>query len=158
MKPKIKKSKDSKTKAKTPANHKDQQIERVGISIETDLLKQFDTQIDRKGYINRSEAIRDLIRMSLSEQTLENPKSEAIAGLFLVYDHHTTGLSTKLNEMQHSHYYQVIASTHVHLDHHNCLEIIILKGKAGEIQKLADAMAAIRGVKISKVNRMGLGD
>jgi CopG family nickel-responsive transcriptional regulator len=133
-------------------------VERIGISIETDLLKKFDRQIDRKGYENRSEAFRDLIRISLSEQALENPKSDAVAGLFLVYDHHTTGLSGKLNEMQHSHYYQVIASTHVHLDHHNCLEIIILKGKAGEIQKLADAMAAIKGVKISKVNRMGLAD
>ncbi len=133
-------------------------VERIGISIETDLLKKFDRQIDRKGYENRSEAFRDLIRISLSEQALENPKSDAVAGLFLVYDHHTTGLSGKLNEMQHSHYYQVIASTHIHLDHHNCLEIIILKGKAGEIQKLADAMAAIKGVKISKVNRMGLAD
>lgn len=131
-------------------------IERIGISIEQKLLKQFDSLIERKGYENRSEAFRDLIRISLSEQALENPKSDAVAGLFLVYDHHTTGLSGKLNEMQHSHYYQVIASTHVHLDHHNCLEIIILKGKAGEIQKLADAMAAIRGVKISKVNRVGL--
>jgi CopG family nickel-responsive transcriptional regulator len=131
-------------------------IERIGVSVEQPLLKQFDRLIDKKGYENRSEAIRDLIRMSLSEQALENPKSDAVAGLFLVYDHHTTGLSSKLNEMQHSHYYQVIASTHVHLDHHNCLEIIILKGKAGEIQKLADAMSAIRGVKISKVNRVGL--
>lgn len=137
---------------------KKDKIERIGISIEADLLKQFDTLIDQKGYVNRSEAIRDFIRMSLSEQALENPKADAVAGLFLVYDHHTTGLSNKLNEMQHSHFYHVIASTHVHLDHHNCLEIIILKGKAGEIQKLADAMGAIRGVKISKVNRIGIAD
>jgi CopG family nickel-responsive transcriptional regulator len=133
-------------------------IERIGLSLEQDLLAQFDTLIEQKGYANRSEAMRDFIRMSLSEKALENPKADAVAGLFLVYDHHTTGLSSKLNEMQHSHFYHVIASTHIHLDHHNCLEIIILKGKAGEIQKLADAMAAMRGVKISKVNRIGITD
>lgn len=133
-------------------------IERIGVSIESNLLNQFDGLIEQKGYANRSEAMRDLIRIALSEKALENPKALAVAGLFLVYDHHTTGLSGKLNEMQHSHFYQVIASTHIHLDHHNCLEVIILKGKAGEIQKLADAMAAMRGVKISKVNRIGIAD
>lgn len=133
-------------------------IERIGLSLEQDLLEQFDTLIEQKEYANRSEAMRDLIRIALSEKALENPKAQAVAGLFLVYDHHTTGLSGKLNEMQHSHFYQVIASTHIHLDHHNCLEVIILKGKAGEIQKLADAMAAMRGVKISKVNRIGIAD
>jgi len=132
------------------------QIERIGISVETDLLKQFDESISQKGYPNRSEAIRDLIRLALSRQHLQNPDNSAVAGIFLVYDHHTNGLNQKLNDMQHSQFYHVIASTHVHLDHHHCLEVIILKGKTGEIQKLADSLTSVKGVKISTVNMMAV--
>ncbi|MBN2513139.1 MAG: nickel-responsive transcriptional regulator NikR [Sedimentisphaerales bacterium] len=131
-------------------------IERIGISVETDLLGEFDAFIAGKGYPNRSEAIRDLIRSALSQEQLQNPESWAVAGIFLVYDHHTAGLNQKLNDMQHSQFYHVIASTHVHLDHHNCLEIIILKGKTGEIQRLADGLTSIKGVKISTVNMMAV--
>ncbi|MGH2271867.1 nickel-responsive transcriptional regulator NikR [Anaerohalosphaeraceae bacterium U12dextr] len=131
-------------------------IERIGISVETDLLRQFDAFLSKKGYPNRSEAIRDLIRCALSQEQLQNPQSCAVAGIFLVYDHHTAGLNQKLNDMQHSQFYHVIASTHVHLDHHNCLEVIILKGKTGEIQKLADSLTSVKGVKISTVNMMAM--
>ncbi len=131
-------------------------IERIGVSVESDLLNNFDRLIDKKGYPNRSEALRDLIRMSLSENELNDPFAEAVGGIFMVYDHHTTGLSYKLNQMQHSHFYHIITSTHIHLDHHNCLEIIVLKGKVAEIQKLADQLGAVKGVKISKVNMIAL--
>ncbi len=131
-------------------------IERIGISVESNLLEQFDAFIAGKGYPNRSEAIRDLIRSALSRQQIQNPDSCAVAGIFLVYDHHTAGLNQKLNDMQHSQFYHVIASTHVHLDHHNCLEVIILKGKTGEIQKLADSLTSVKGVKISTVNMMAV--
>jgi CopG family nickel-responsive transcriptional regulator len=129
-------------------------IERIGVSVADDLLRQFDRLIEQKGYANRSEAIRDLIRESLAQEQLKNPASEAVAGIFLVYDHHTTGLNRKLNEMQHSQFFHVIASTHIHLDHHNCLEVIILKGKTGQIKKLADSLACVKGVRNSRVNLM----
>jgi len=129
-------------------------IERIGVSVADNLLRQFDRLIEQKGYANRSEAIRDLIRESLAQEQLKNSASEAVAGIFLVYDHHTTGLNRKLNEMQHSQFFHVIASTHIHLDHHNCLEVIILKGKTGQIKKLADSLACVKGVRNSRVNLM----
>ena len=133
------------------------QIERVGVSLDKELLSMFDELIGTQGYSNRSEAIRDLIRERLSQQQLAKPNAKAVAGIFLVYDHHSTTLSNKLIELQHSHLLYVIASTHIHLDHHNCLEVIILKGKVKEIQELADQMAALKGVKLSRVNLMTTG-
>ena len=134
------------------------QIERVGVSLDKTLLDMFDELINRQGYTNRSEAIRDLIRDRLSEEQLAKPSTKAVAGVFLVYDHHSTRLSGQLVELQHSHLLQVIAATHVHLDHHNCLEVIILKGKVGEVEKLANSMACLKGVKLSKVNIMTTGE
>jgi CopG family nickel-responsive transcriptional regulator len=133
------------------------QTERVGVSLDRKLLGMFDELIARQGYSNRSEAIRDLIRNRLSEQRLSKPSTQAVAGVFLVYDHHSTRLSGKLVELQHSHLLQVIAATHVHLDHHNCLEVIILRGKVAEIEKVANSMAALKGVKLSEVNIMTTG-
>ena len=130
------------------------QIERVGVSLDKELLSMFDQLIGTQGYSNRSEAIRDLIRERLSKKQLAKPNAKAVAGIFLVYDHHSTTLSNKLIKLQHNHLLHVIASTHIHLDHHNCLEIIILKGKVKEIQGLADQMAALKGVKLSRVNLM----
>ncbi len=133
------------------------QIERVGVSLDKELLLMFDELIGTQGYSNRSEAIRDLIRERLSQKQLAKPTAKAVAGIFLVYDHHSTSLSEKLIDLQHDHLLHVIASTHVHLDHDNCLEVIILKGKVKEIQELADQMAALKGVKLSRVNLMTTG-
>ena len=133
------------------------QIERVGVSLDKELLSMFDQLIGTQGYSNRSEAIRDLIRERLSQKQLAKPTAKAVAGIFLVYDHHSTTLSNKLIELQHNHLLHVIASTHVHLDHHNCLEIIIVKGKVKEIEELANQMASLKGVKLSRVNLMTTG-
>ena len=133
------------------------QIERVGVSLDKELLSMFDQLIGTQGYSNRSEAIRDLIRERLSQKQLAKPTAKAVAGIFLVYDHHSTTLSNKLIELQHNHLLHVIASTHVHLDHHNCLEIIIVKGKVKEIEELANQMASLKGVKPSRVNLMTTG-
>lgn len=129
-------------------------IERVGVSVDKKLLAEFDRLIDEQGYTNRSEAIRDLIRESLSKDKLAEPAASAVAGVFLVYDHHSTKLSDKLVKLQHNHLLHVIASTHVHLDHHNCLEVIILQGKVKEIEKLANNIGALKGVKLCRVNLM----
>ena len=131
-------------------------IERVGVSLDQHLLSQFDELIAGQGYSNRSEAIRDLIRDRLDQEQLNDPASKAVAGIFLVYDHHSTQLSNKLIELQHNHLLGVIASTHIHLDHHNCLEVIFVKGKVKDIQKLADQMSALKGVKLSNTNMMSM--
>jgi len=128
--------------------------ERVGVSLDKKLLTMFDELIAKQGYSNRSEAIRDLIRNSLSEEQLADPTSQATAGIFVIYDHHETKLPQKLVDIQHNHLLEVIASTHVHLDHHNCLEVIILKGKVKEIEKLGNNIASLKGVKLSRMNIM----
>jgi len=132
--------------------------ERVGVSLDKKLLSMFDMLIRKQGYSNRSEAIRDLIRNRLSQEELTSPTSQAIAGVFLVYDHHVTRLSQNLVDLQHYYLLQVIASTHVHLDHHNCLEVIILKGKVKEIEKLGNNIASLKGVKLSRINIMTTGE
>ena len=132
-------------------------LERVGVSLDQDLLVCFDALIEQQGYGNRSEAIRDLIRSRLDQQQVADPETEAVAGIFLVYDHHATNLSAKLTHLQHNHLLHIITSTHIHLDHHNCLEIIILKGKVKEIQKLADQMTSLKGVKLGRTNIMTTG-
>jgi len=129
-------------------------VERIGVSLDKKLLSMFDQLIVKQGYANRSEAIRDLIRNRLSEEQLANPASQATAGVFLIYDHHAAKLSQKLVDLQHNYLLQVITSTHVHLDHDNCLEVIILKGKVKEIEKLGNSIASLKGVKLSRINIM----
>lgn len=131
-------------------------LERVGVSLDQDLLAQFDQLTAKQGYTNRSEAIRDLIRDRLSAEQLEKPTANAVAGIFLVYDHHSTALTNKLLHLQHDHVLNIVASTHIHLDHHNCLEIIIVKGKVQKIQTLADKMGSLKGVKLSKTNMISI--
>lgn len=128
------------------------ELERVGISLDKKLLAKFDDLISRQSYPNRSEAIRDMIRDRLSEDHLAKPSTQVVAGLFMVYDHHSTTLTRKLIDLQHNHLLKVIVSTHIHLDHHNCLEVIIMKGKVGEIEKLANNITALKGVKLSRIN------
>jgi CopG family nickel-responsive transcriptional regulator len=129
-----------------------QRIERIGVSLEKKLLAKFDKVIEEQGYQSRSEAIRDLVRQQLSEKTLANPKAKAVAAVCIVYDHHSTKLMEKLTSLQHSHLLKTISSIHIHLDHHNCMEIIVLKGAVGDINKVADNILSQKGVKLGKVN------
>jgi len=133
-------------------------IERIGVSLEKELLSVFDQIIKEDGYANHSEAIRDLIRDRLSRKQLSNPSAHAVAGVFLIYDHHEAKLSQKLVDIQHNHLLEVIASTHVHLDHNNCLEAIMLKGKVKEIEKLGNNIASLKGIKLSRMNMMTTGE
>jgi len=126
-------------------------IARFGVSINEQLLKRFDEQIDEKGYKNRSEAIRDLIRNSLVEEELSNDAMNIVGSISLVYDHHTRDLAEKLTDHQHSHSKVIISALHVHLDAHHCLEIIVVKGQAGKIRKMADELIGTRGVKHGKL-------
>ncbi len=127
-------------------------IERIGVSLEKELLGAFDKLIAEKGYQSRSEAIRDLIRQQLNDNRLTNDKAEAVAAVVLVYDHHATAIMERLTELQHSHVLKTISSLHVHLDHHDCLEVIVLRGKVGEINKMGEKLISIKGVKLGRVN------
>jgi CopG family nickel-responsive transcriptional regulator len=128
------------------------QIERVGVSLEKELLGAFDKLIAEKGYQSRSEAIRDLIRQQLSSDRLSDEKAEAVAAVVLVYDHHATAIMERLTELQHSHFLKTISSLHIHLDHHDCLEVIVLRGKVGEINRMGDKLVSIKGVKLGRIN------
>ena len=112
-------------------------MQRVGISIEDDLLKKFDKLIEKQGYANRSESLRDLIRDKLMGEELEKPNTKVIAAIFVVYDHHSSQLSQKLIQLQHSQLLKTISSMHVHIGHHDCLEVILLRGKVRQIKKLS---------------------
>lgn len=124
-----------------------EKITRFGVSIEPELLEKFDKTIKEKRYANRSEAIRDLIREKLLFQKKRDPKAEAIGTLTMVYNHHAGGLASKLLNIQHKHHEQTLTTTHIHIDNHNCLEVLVLKGKTGEMQKLADEIRGLKGIK-----------
>jgi CopG family nickel-responsive transcriptional regulator len=126
------------------------QLIRTGVSLEEDLLHQFDHLIARRGYENRSEALRDLIREALLAETVVSNKP-VVGTLTLVYDHHVPNLSQKLTEVQHTAGAMILAATHVHLDHNYCLEVIIMKGRSKELQAVADGMLALRGVELGKL-------
>jgi CopG family nickel-responsive transcriptional regulator len=132
------------------------QIERIGVSLDKELLSMFDELIAGQGYKSRSEAIRDLVRRQLSEERQQNPKAKAVAAVFLVYDHHSTKLTESLIELQHTHTLtsslHVVSSLHVHLDEHDCLEVIVLKGRVGEINKVAENILSMKGVKLGRTN------
>jgi len=129
---------------------------RFGVSIEEDLLEEFDKLIKKKGYSNRSEAIRDLIRKNLVEKEW-NGKDEIAGGIAIVYDHDKRELASKIIDLQHDFHDIIISSQHVHLDEHNCLEVVIVKGKAGEIEKLADSLLSLKGVSHCTLSRATVG-
>jgi CopG family nickel-responsive transcriptional regulator len=122
-------------------------LTRFGISLDSELLRRFDALIKRMGYGNRSEAIRDLIRDRLAAKEWEKEETETVGVLALVYDHKTPELTESLNAIQHKHIDLVVASTHVHLDAHNCLEVIIMKGSSGLIRKISDRLMISKNVK-----------
>ena len=126
------------------------ELVRTGLSLDRDLLAKFDRVIAKKGYKNRSEAVRDLIRENLiSEDVAEN--KTVLGTLSMVYDHHRPRLSERLTRAQHHSHGKVLAATHVHLDHRNCLEVVIMKGRSAELRKLADHILSLRGVKHGKL-------
>ena len=120
---------------------------RFGVSLDEKLLANFDQLIEQKSYVNRSEAIRDLIRASLVEERLGSEDQEAVGTVTLVYNHHVRDLSDKLTEHQHSHHDQIISALHVHLDAHNCLEVLIIRGQVRAINQIANELIGVKGVK-----------
>lgn len=121
-------------------------LKRFSISLEDNLLEIFDEHIKARSYSNRSEAIRDLIRKAFVKTEWEEDR-QVMGVISLVYDHHQHKLQEKVTEVQHDYHHHIVSTTHVHMDHHNCLEVIVVKGKAKEVQDLADRLIALRGVR-----------
>ena len=122
-------------------------LTRFGVSLDEELLEPFDALCAVKGYSNRSEAIRDLIRKALVAEEWQQADGQGAGTLTLVYDHHKNDLARRLTQMQHDEHDIIIATLHVHLDHHNCLEVLILKGEAARVRALADKLSSCKGVK-----------
>jgi CopG family nickel-responsive transcriptional regulator len=131
-------------------------LKRFSVSLEEDLLAEFETYISSHGYSNRSEAIRDLIRRELVSKEWEQD-SEVVGVVTLVYNHHKSQLQERITELQHNYYRLITSTTHVHMDHHNCLEVTIVKGKASLVRELAEAMIALRGVKNGSLTMSSTG-
>ena len=120
-------------------------LERLSFSLERPLLQRLEMLRQEAGYGNRSEFLRDIIRGRLVERAWELDQ-EAVGTITLVYDHHARGLNEKLTDLQHDHHNVILATTHVHLDHHHCVEVIIVRGRAGQIRAIADALQKQKGV------------
>jgi CopG family nickel-responsive transcriptional regulator len=131
-------------------------MERFSISMEDGLLKKFDRHLKQHGYSNRSEAVRDLVRAALIAEEWKADE-EVVGVITLVFDHHQRQLQDKLTDIQHGYHDMVVSATHVHLDHHNCLEVIIVKGESGNVRKMADQLKATRGVKSSELTAASTG-
>lgn len=126
-------------------------LTRFGVSIETVLLQRFDELIKAKGYGNRSQALRDLIRDHLVQEEWNLGTKETVGTITLVYDHHTRELADNLTHLQHEHFHSVVSSMHVHMDEHNCLEVLVVKGQGNQIKRIADRLIGTRGVKHGKL-------
>ena len=126
---------------------------RFSVSLPRPLLDELDRRVVGKGYASRSELVRDLIRERLVEETWERGDEEVAGVLTIVYDHHQRELTQHILEVQHQEYVHVVASTHVHIDHHNCLETIILRGLPAQIERLSLEIGGLKGVRFSALTR-----
>jgi CopG family nickel-responsive transcriptional regulator len=127
------------------------ELSRIGVAIESDLLDKFDQLIAQRGYTNRSEAFRDLIRDELVEKAWDRPESPVVGTVTLVYDHHVRLLNEKLTDLQHEFHHNILSTLHVHLDHDNCLEVLVVRGKSSAVRKIADSLISTKGVKHGKL-------
>ncbi len=121
-------------------------VTRIGVSLEPELLEEFDKTIAKKGYVSRSEAIRDLVRDSLAENEWKNDHEFMCGVITMIYNHETNGLSDKLTEVQHSHMQNITTTIHMHLDHDLCMEIVAIQGELGELKRLTNEIGSIKGV------------
>lgn len=122
-------------------------VERFGVSMDKELLCDLDGLVEERGYTSRSEAIRDLVRKEMVRTEWSDPKAEVVGTVSIVYEHHEHHLSDTLADLQHRHHKSIVSTTHVHLDTHNCLEVIIVRGPSGLVKKIADTLISTKGVK-----------
>ncbi|WP_134704174.1 nickel-responsive transcriptional regulator NikR [Ammoniphilus sp. YIM 78166] len=128
----------------------DSTLKRFGVSMDEKLLEQFDELVKLKGYENRSEAVRDLVRDALVKKSWEDDEQFVAGSILLFYDHHQRDVLHEITDIQHQMHDSILATTHFHLDHHNCLEIIVVKGKSKTLRKFSDQLISIKGVKYGK--------
>lgn len=128
-----------------------EKIIRFGVSLPAELLKHFDRESGRRRYANRSEAIRDLMRDWLVRRAWSDSRSEVVGTVTLVYDHHRRELVGELTEIQHGAHRMIISSQHIHLDDDNCLEVVIIRGRAGAVRQLGERLRSVRGVKVGEL-------
>ena len=128
------------------------ELSRIGVAIDSELLDKFDRLIKQRGYTNRSEAFRDLIRDELVERTWESPDSHVVGTITLVYNHHVRLLNEKLTDIQHDFHRAILSTLHVHLDHDHCLEVLVVRGKSAEVRKVADVLISTKGVKHGRLS------
>jgi CopG family nickel-responsive transcriptional regulator len=128
-------------------------MQRVTVSLDDDLARDFDILLRDQAYQSRSEAVRDLVRSAVEARRLQGEgPGDCVASLSYIYNHHTRALAQRLNEMAHDHHDLVVATTHVHLDHDDCLETVILKGAIQRVRGFADLVQAERGVRFAALN------
>ena len=132
---------------------KKEDIVRFSVSLPKSLLEELDRRMVKKGYASRSELVRDLIREQLIQEKWQDKKERVVGVLTIGYDHHQRELAERLMEIQHNKYVNILCTTHVHLDHHSCLEAIILKGRPPEIEKMRFQIGGLRGVKFAKLTK-----
>jgi CopG family transcriptional regulator, nickel-responsive regulator len=133
------------------------ELVRFGVSIPDDLLEKFDVLIAEKGYTNRSEAIRDLIRDRLVEDQWGQEDHEVVGTVTVVYNHEQSDLAQKLTEIQHKKHDLIVSAVHVHLDAHNCLEVLIMRGRSDEVRRAGQLLISTRGVKHGKITMTTTG-
>ena len=124
---------------------------RFSVAIGGELLQKFDRYREERRYPNRSEAVRGLMRAALIEEVIGQEESEAMGVVTLIYDHHAGGVAERLTELQHSRLAYVVTTTHVHLDEYRCLEVILLRGKTGEVRELADSLIGTKGIETGRL-------
>ncbi len=126
-------------------------LKRFGVSIPAELVDAFDRLIESKGYRTRSEAVRDLMRDALVENEWESDSGEVVGTITIVYDHEVRELSRMLTHLQHHYLHSIVCTTHVHLDEHHCMEVLVVRGSAQEVRTIADKLISTRGVKHGKL-------
>jgi len=141
--------------APAPAATSSSELVRFGVAVERPLLEAFDEHLARRGFENRSEALRDLVRAELARDAWDRGE-EAIATISLIYDHHVRELTERLVEIQHEFGDRVISTTHVHLDHDHCLEVVLARGPANVLKRLADRLIGAKGVISGDVSGMSI--
>jgi CopG family nickel-responsive transcriptional regulator len=127
-------------------------LTRFSVAMDEELLGRFDELVDERGLgTNRSEAIRDLVRDAIVDSDWEHAASEVVGTITMVFNHGTSDLSDKLDALQHAHHDKIISAMHVHLDAHNCLEVLVIRGEAGDVKGIADMLLGTKGVKHGKL-------
>ena len=134
------------------------ELQRFSVAIPEDLLIQFDNLVARRGLAkNRSEVIRDLIREALVGEEWDDPEQEIVGTLTIVFTHHASDLQSKLDQVQHAHHDKIISAMHVHLDAHNCLEVIVMRGRSADVRSIAEVILGVKGVKHGRLTATTTG-